>query len=178
MTVLVQEPGRIQIQRVTVGPGTESFQPPTPERTESRQILARRSEMLEEAAQGRLTGDALNGQQRSQHHVPAQVGDVRELLGSGQNPRQEPQGIFEGLVTPATLLELGQHPRQQIAEAMPVQETGKGQPGATGNFLVGETDLDGFIGSLEFNELGHCLVSRFVGRLGELYHTPTSLHQQ
>ncbi|MGO8696274.1 MAG: hypothetical protein ACLQVY_00950, partial [Limisphaerales bacterium] len=31
---------------------------------------------------------------------------------------------------------------------------------------------------LEFNEFGHCLVSRFVGRLGELYHTPTSLYQQ
>jgi hypothetical protein len=31
---------------------------------------------------------------------------------------------------------------------------------------------------LQFNEFGHCLVSRFVGRLGELYHTPTSLYQQ
>lgn len=61
---------------------------------------------------------------------------------------------------------------------MPVQETGKGQqPGATGYFLVREADSDGFIGRLEFNELGHCLVSRFVGRLGELFHTPTSLHQ-
>ena len=35
-----------------------------------------------------------------QHHVPAQVGDVRELFGPGQNPRQEPQGIFEGLGNP------------------------------------------------------------------------------
>jgi hypothetical protein len=62
---------------------------------------------------------------------------------------------------------------------MPVQETGKGQQtGATGNSLVGEADLDRFIGSLELNEFGHCLVSRFVGRLCELCHTPTSLHQQ
>jgi hypothetical protein len=38
--------------------------------------------------------------------------------------------------------------------------------------------LDGFIGSLEFNEFGHCWVSRFVGRLCEICHTPTSLHQQ
>jgi len=47
---------------------------------------------------------------------------------------------------------------------MPLQESGKGQQtGATGNFLIGETDLDGFMGRLKFNELGHCLVSRFVG---------------
>jgi len=60
-----------------------------------------------------------------------------------------------------------------------MQEAGKGQePGPTGNFLVGKTDLDGFIGCLEFNEFGHCLVSRFVGRFDELYHTPTSLYQQ
>src|SRR5260370_38995074 len=52
------------------------------------------------------------------------------------------------------------------------------QPGATRNFLVGKADLDGFMRSLEFNEFGHCLVSRFVGRLGELYHLPTSLYQQ
>jgi hypothetical protein len=46
---------------------------------------------------------------------------------------------------------------------MPVQKIGKGQQtGATGNFLVGEADWDGLIGSLEFNEFGHCLVSRFV----------------
>jgi len=179
MTVLVQQPGRIQIQRVTVGPGTEPFQPPTPERTEGREILARRSEVLEEAAEGRLTGDALNGQQRSQHHVTAQVGDVGELFGPGQNPRQEPQGIFEGLITTATLLEPGQHARQQLAEAMPVQETGEGQePGATGNFLISEADWDGFMGSLEFNEFGHCWVNRFVGRLGEVCHTPTSFYQQ
>src|ERR1022692_3878878 len=62
---------------------------------------------------------------------------------------------------------------------MPVQEIGEGyQTGAARNFLVGKADLDGLIGSLEFNELGHCLVSRFVGRLGELYHLPTSLYQQ
>jgi hypothetical protein len=62
---------------------------------------------------------------------------------------------------------------------MPVQETGKGQQtGTTGNFLVGEADLNGFIGSLQFNEFGHCLVSRFVGGLGKLCHMPTSLHQQ
>src|SRR5260370_17058733 len=52
------------------------------------------------------------------------------------------------------------------------------QPGATRNFLVGKADLDGFMRSLEFNELGHCLVSRFVGGLGEFYHIPTSLYQQ
>jgi hypothetical protein len=44
--------------------------------------------------------------------------------------------------------------------------------------LVGEADWDGFIGCLEFDEVGHCLASRSVGRLGELHHTPTSLHQQ
>jgi hypothetical protein len=38
--------------------------------------------------------------------------------------------------------------------------------------------LDGLFGGFEFNEFGHCLVSRFVGRLCELCHTPTSLHQQ
>ena len=60
---------------------------------------------------------------------------------------------------------------------MSVQEIGKGQQ-TIGNLLVGEADWDGFIGCLEFDEVGHCLASRSVGRLGELHHTPTSLHQQ
>jgi hypothetical protein len=179
MPVLVQQPGRIQIQRVSAGPGTEPLEPPTPERTEDREILARPSEVPEAAAKSRLTGNTLNGQQRSQHYVPAQMGHVSELFGPGQNPRQEPQGILEGLITPPPLFELGQHARQQLADAMPVQEAGKSQKTrATGNFLIREADLDGFVRSLELNELGHCLVSRFVGRLGEFYHTPTSLYQQ
>lgn len=57
MAALVQEPGRIQIQRVAARPGTEPLQPPAPERTEGGEILARRSEALEEAAEGRLAGD-------------------------------------------------------------------------------------------------------------------------
>jgi hypothetical protein len=60
-----------------------------------------------------------------------------------------------------------------------MQETGEDQQtGATRNFLVGKADLDGFSGGLEFNEFGHCLVSRFVGRLCELCLSPSSLHEQ
>jgi len=73
--------------------------------------LPRRTEALEEAAQGRLTGDAFNSQQRSQHHIPAQVRDVRELFGPGQDPRQEPQSILEGFIPTPPLLEPGQHAR-------------------------------------------------------------------
>ena len=55
------------------------------------------------------TGHPLNGPQQSQHHIPAQVRHVRELFGPGQNPRQEPQSILEGLITTLTLLKPGQH---------------------------------------------------------------------
>lgn len=167
MAILAQQPGGIKIQRVTAGPGTEPLQPPAPERTKGRQILPRRSEVLEEAAEGRLPGDALNGQQRWQHHVPAQVGDVRELPGPGQNPHPEPHRILEGLIPTAPSFELGHDPLQQLAETMPVQEAGKSQqPGATGSFLVREADWDGFIGRWEANEFGHCLVRRCVGSFG------------
>jgi hypothetical protein len=37
-----------------------------------------------------------------------------------------------------------QHPAQQFAQPMPMEKSGKGkQTGAAGNFLVGETNLDG-----------------------------------
>jgi hypothetical protein len=68
------------------------------------------------------------------------------------------------LIPAAPLFELRQHPRQQRAKAVPVQEAGKRQQsGPAGNFLVGEADLDGFIGCWELDEFGHCLVSRSVG---------------
>lgn len=135
--------------------------------------------MLEEATEGRLAGDPLDGQQRGQHDITAQVSDLGEFLGSGENAGQEAQAVFEGLITAAALLELREHAGQKIAEAMPVEEAGEGEEaGAAGNFLIGEADLNGFVGSLELNELGHCLVSRFVGGFGEVCHTPASLYQQ
>src|SRR5437899_11276997 len=55
-------------------------------------------------------------------------------------------------------LKTGKHPGQHFAEPMPMQKTGEGQqPGSARDFLIGEADLDGFLGRLEFNELGHCL---------------------
>ena len=77
-------------------------------------------ELLEETAEGRLAGDALNGQQRSQHHVPAQVGDLCTLFGPGENPGQEPQGKLEGFIfcrfyndaAPTALLRPGVFPKR------------------------------------------------------------------
>jgi hypothetical protein len=121
----------------------------------------------------------LNREQRGQQHVPAPVGDVGEFLGPGENPSHEAQTVFEGLITAAAPLELRKHPGQQIAEAMPMEKAGKGEEaGAAGNLLIGEADWDGFVGSWELDELGHCWVSRFVGGFGEVFHTPASLHQQ
>jgi len=55
---------------------------------------------------------------------------------------------------------------RNLAEAVPVQKPGKGQqPGSTADLLVGETDWDGFGGSLESNECGHCLVTGFFGAI-------------
>src|SRR2546425_1254564 len=154
MAVLVQQPGRIQVQRITAGPGAKPLQSPAPERTKGRQILSRRSETLEEPAESRLAGDAGNSQERSQQYITAQVGHVRQLLGSGQNARYKPQAILEGLIATAALLETGKHLGQQIAEPMPMQKAGEAQqPGPTRDSLIREADLDGFVGSLEFNEL-------------------------
>jgi hypothetical protein len=47
-------------------------------------------------AEGRFTGNALNGQQRSQLHVPAQVGDMRELIGPGQTPPRNAKAYSKG----------------------------------------------------------------------------------
>ena len=47
-----------------------------------------------------------------------------------------------------------------------MEEAGEGEEaGPPGNFLVGETDLDGFLGRGQFNKFGHCLVSFSVGNL-------------
>lgn len=57
-----------------------------------------------------------------------------------------------------------QHTGQQQTKAVPVQKPSEGQqPGATADFLVGETDFDGFGGCFESNELGHCLVAGIPG---------------
>src|SRR5438552_1057974 len=62
---------------------------------------------------------------------------------------------------------------------MPMQEAGESQqPGPTRDSLIREADLNGFLGSLQFNEFGHCLVSRFVGCCCEIYHIPASFYQQ
>jgi hypothetical protein len=64
---------------------------------------------------------------------------------------------------------VGQHLRQQIAESVPVQKTSEGQQsGSTADFLVSETDLDGFLRGFEFNEFGHCLVTGCSGVIGYL----------
>lgn len=85
-----------------------------------------------------------------------------ELLRPVENAGHKPQrqiGDRDRLFARALMRE---HAGQQCAQPMPVQKTGEGeQPGAPGNFLIGEADLDGLLGCLEFNEAGHCWVSRF-----------------
>ena len=106
---------------------------------------------------------ATDGQERRQHHIAAQVGDVGQLLRAGQEADQEAQrqiGHRNGFLALA-LVRLD--PGQQRAKAMPVEEAGKGeQAGPTTDLLVREA-VDGLLGSFEFNELGHCLVTGFSG---------------
>jgi hypothetical protein len=164
MPVLVQQAGRIQVQRVTAGPAGQPFHAPAPQRTEGGQIFSGAGEALEEAGETGLTADTLNGQQLRQHHVATQMGDLGQLLRARQDAGQEAQrqvGHRDGLLA---LAHMRQDPGQQRAEAMPVEEPGKGeQPGPTADLLVGEADVDGLLWSFEFNEFGHCLVTGLSG---------------
>jgi len=86
--------------------------------------------------------------------------------------------VLERLEAATPLLEGGHHAGEQVAKAMPVQESSEGQQtSATRNPLVGETDLDGFIRRFESNEVGHRLVTRCVGGLGWIFSTTPSLHR-
>lgn len=49
------------------------------------------------------------------------------FLAPAQNPLHRTQRVFEGLESATSLLEGGDHAREQIPEAMPVQESGRGQ---------------------------------------------------
>lgn len=51
----------------------------------------------------------------------------------------------------------------QVFEPVPLQKSSESeQAGSASDFLVGKTDLDGFLGRFEFNKFAHCLVSRMV----------------
>ncbi len=85
MTVLVQQSGGIQIQRIAAGPAGQPFQAPAPEGAEGGQIFPGRVEALEKAGEAGLAADALDFQERRQHDIAAQVGDLSQLLRPGQN---------------------------------------------------------------------------------------------
>lgn len=55
-------------------------------------VLSGRIEPLEEPREAGLTADPLDRQERWQHHVAAQVGDLRQFLRARQNAGQKAQG--------------------------------------------------------------------------------------
>ena len=148
--VLVEAAGGIQVQCIAAGSGRQPFQTPAPERSESGEIQGRGIEALEEAAQGRPTGDAGHGDETGKHHVTTEMGDVSQLSGTGK----------------------------EVTHAMPLEESGESQEtGTAGNLWVGEADWDGFIRRCESSELGHPLESRYGSGLRVLFSYTPSLHQ-
>src|ERR1039458_2929408 len=79
MTVLVQQPRRIEIERVAALARGQPVQTPSPQRTETRQVFSRRSETTEETRQGRGTGDPLNAEHLWHHRITPKISDMREL---------------------------------------------------------------------------------------------------
>ena len=93
--VLVQEPRGIQIQRVAFLLAGQPIQSPRPERTKATQVVARRSEPLEEARQHRLAGHARDAQEFGHERIAAQIGDMGELARVTQESVPEGQRLFE-----------------------------------------------------------------------------------
>ncbi len=73
-----------------------------------------------------------------------------------QHPRYKTQRNVHGWKRKIAFGPVGQQTTEQPAKAMPLEKSGKGrQPGVRRNFLIGETDLDGLTGGLQFNKTGH-----------------------
>jgi len=103
---------------------------------------------------------------------------VGEFSGPGEDACHESQGELEWFEAAFALLEGWNRLGEEVAKAMPLEESSEGQEaGTAGNLLIGEADLDGFIRGFESNEFGHRLVSRYVGGLGVLFQYTPSLHQ-
>jgi hypothetical protein len=95
MAVLVQEPRRIQVQRVTFPGAGQPIQAPVPESPETAQILPRRIKLLEEAREHGLAGDAAHAQQLGRDRIAAQIGHMRELARVTQQAVEESQRLFD-----------------------------------------------------------------------------------
>ena len=100
----------------------------------------------------------------------AQMRHLRQFLRTRQNAGDETQGqIRQGdlVVARARRQQFG----QPLPKSMPLEKTGEGQKsGSSTDFLVGEADLNGFFAVRQFNEFGHCLVSRFLSGSRLFFH--------
>src|ERR1051325_5449678 len=62
---------------------------------------------------------------------------------------------------------------------MPLEKTGESQKsGPSADFLVRETDLNRFFAVMQFNKLGHCLVSRFLSGSRLFFHEKSTTPKQ
>jgi hypothetical protein len=166
VSIGMEQARAVQIQCVAFAPCRQPLQAPAPQPTEALAIVRRAFKALEETREGRLAADAFNAQQIRQQWVSAQIRDLSQFLGSGQDAGDEAQaqilrrnGIGAGALRQTTL--------EQRSKAMPMQKTGKwAKPGMGRYFLCREPDLNCFLTVVNFNNFGHCLGSRYVGVLG------------
>src|SRR5678816_3165300 len=79
MTVLVQQPRRIQVERIASGSRRELLQTPPPQRPETPQVGPSGSEAREKTRQTRLAGHPPYTQQFWCQRIAPNIGHVREL---------------------------------------------------------------------------------------------------
>ena len=96
LAVLVQESGRIQIQRVALLAAGQPVQAPVPERTKATQVGPRRIEPLKETPEHRLTGHAGDAQDFGHERIAPQIGDVGQLARVTEQTVQEGQRLLDG----------------------------------------------------------------------------------
>jgi hypothetical protein len=141
----VEVAGGIRVQCIAPGVRRQAFQTPAPKRSEGGEIHDRGIEALEEAAQGPLAGNAGDSNETGEHHVTAELGDVGEFSGTGEDACRESESELEGFEAAFALLEGWDRAGKEVAKAMPLEESSESQEaGTAGSLLVGEADLDRF----------------------------------
>ena len=125
-------------------------------------------EKREKTRERRLTGDLLDPQKLAQHRIRSQPADMSQPLRAAQNPCNETEGHLVGPLrgSPSAArrrlgFALWQHPREQLPEAVPAQESAEGRDtGPSADFLIRKADSDRLRPRRNLNKiLGHCLVS-------------------
>jgi len=94
MAIFVQQPRRIQIQRVTFLAAGQPVQTPAPQRTETAQIGARRIKTLKEPRERRLARHPAHADQIGHHRITTQVSHVGQLARITQQAVHEGQRLF------------------------------------------------------------------------------------